>query len=92
MPQSVSLYSNFTVEEMIAYFCQIYGMSLDTIGNVSVELLDFLHLSHKTNVLIGSLSGGQKRRVSLALALTYSAKLIVLDEPTVGLDPLLRIK
>lgn len=89
MPQELALFPDFTIEETLQYFGRLYGMRQNEIQERIKFLLSLLHLPEKTK-LVGNLSGGQQRRVSLAAALVHSPPLIILDEPTVGVDPLLR--
>lgn len=84
--QSPSIYPDLTVKQNIAYFAAIAGV--DKAGVYAV--VKTVHLVPQANQLASSLSGGQKARVSLAIALLGNPELLVLDEPTVGLDPILR--
>ncbi|GAB6022337.1 hypothetical protein CHUAL_006458 [Chamberlinius hualienensis] len=89
MPQDIALFNEFTIQETLEYFGRIYKMNRTTIQRRMFFLLEFLHLP-KANRFVKNLSGGQKRRVSFAVALLKEPPLLILDEPTVGVDPLLR--
>ncbi|XP_035703690.1 ABC transporter G family member 23 isoform X2 [Folsomia candida] len=89
MPQELSLLKALSIAEVLRYFGMIYGMSSEAIDEQIKFLANFLDLP-SVNSSIQNLSGGQKRRVSLAVAMIHNPPLLVLDEPTVGVDPLLR--
>ncbi|XP_063608596.1 ABC transporter G family member 20-like [Penaeus indicus] len=89
MPQELALYQEFTIVETLRYFGRIHQMSSAMIDKRTKFLVSFLDLPDPTR-LINQLSGGQQRRVSFAAALLHEPDLLILDEPTVGVDPLLR--
>jgi ABC-2 type transport system ATP-binding protein len=86
MTQAPSVYDDLTVRENLAYFGRISGVRADRVR----EVVERVGLGTETDQVVATLSGGQRARVSLATALLNSPELLVLDEPTVGLDPLLR--
>lgn len=88
MPQAQALYPDLTVRENIRYFAAMRGVR----RRMADEILHEVELEEYAGQIAATLSGGQRSRVSLAIALIGHPKLLVLDEPTVGVDPVLRQK
>lgn len=92
MSQLPALYQDLSVEENLEFFAKIFGLvdrakRKERVGGV----LGLVELTHKRRTLVSALSGGMKQRVSLGCALIHSPTLLFLDEPTVGVDPALRM-
>lgn len=93
LPQEFGFYKEFTGREMLIYTGLIKtDMSIDMIKKQADELLNLLELNEKANVKIGKYSGGMKQRLGIAQAFLGNPEVIILDEATVGLDPMQRIK
>lgn len=90
MSQRFSLYEDLTVAENINFFAGIYGLSRSLAAARKKELLALANLSGKEQTLVATLSGGWKQRVALACSLLHGPQLLVLDEPTAGVDPVSR--
>jgi ABC-2 type transport system ATP-binding protein len=91
MPQLLVLYPNLTVWENINFAASLYGMSLVR-GRRLKQILDFVELYEHRHKLTRNISVGMQRRLSLAAAMIHDPELLFLDEPTAGIDPVLRQK
>lgn len=90
VPQADNLDPDFTVIENLQVYARYFGLGAGDIRERLRELLAFVELSDRANAPIATLSGGMKRRLTIARALINSPELIILDEPTTGLDPQVR--
>jgi ABC-2 type transport system ATP-binding protein len=89
-PQEYALYSDLTVEQNIWFFARLYNMKRPTFESRLNELLPILKLGERRKTTVLNLSGGMKRRVSIACALIHKPEIVFFDEATVGIDPVLR--
>ncbi|MEI7641343.1 MAG: ABC transporter ATP-binding protein [bacterium] len=90
MSQKFSLYSQLTVMENINFYSGIYGLENNVIKERAAEVIKQIELTGYENRLVEDLPGGLKQRVALACAISHKPEVLFLDEPTAGVDPLLR--
>ncbi|MEO8555138.1 MAG: ABC transporter ATP-binding protein [Actinomycetota bacterium] len=87
VPQDVSLYPDLTARENLTFFGRLYRMSGTGLRHRVDEVLELIDLSDRGNDRVESYSGGMKRRLNIGASLLHRPNLLVLDEPTVGVDP-----
>lgn len=92
LPQEFGYYPEFTGREFLMYFCALKGLDKTSAKARTEELLDIVGLKDVAKKKIGKYSGGMKRRLGIAQAIINRPELLVLDEPTVGLDPKERVR
>lgn len=90
LPEERGLYLRSTVIDVMTYFGQLKGMSRNEARQFSLQYLDRVGLADKAKLMIKKLSGGQQQKVQMGVAIINNPKLLILDEPTKGLDPVNR--
>ena len=90
MPQRFSLYPDLTVSENLRFFADLYGVSNSEFREREERLMEFSRLDKFRTRRAGKLSGGMKQKLALACTLIHTPELLVLDEPTTGVDPVSR--
>jgi ABC-2 type transport system ATP-binding protein len=92
MPQNDALYNDLSGYDNLMFFGGMYNMKKAELKNRAKEVLKLVELDGDSKKKVLNYSGGMKKRLSLAVALLHSPKVLILDEPTVGIDPVLRKK
>jgi ABC-2 type transport system ATP-binding protein len=90
VPQEPALYRDLTVRENLELFADIFGLDRARWDERFSHVLEFAHLEEREDEVVRNLSGGMVRRTSIAAAMVHDPDLLILDEPTVGIDPELR--
>ncbi|NNK91063.1 MAG: ABC transporter ATP-binding protein, partial [Acidimicrobiia bacterium] len=86
VPQDLAVYPDLTARENLRFFAKLYGISEDTKTRVD-EVLEIIELTDRADDLAKEYSGGMKRRLNIGIGLLHRPRLLILDEPTVGVDP-----
>lgn len=87
LPQHIGYYKHFTVEKFLYYIASLKGLEKNSAKEKVAELLETVNLTEKRKTKMGKLSGGMKQRVGIVQALLNDPKILIVDEPTAGLDP-----
>jgi ABC-2 type transport system ATP-binding protein len=87
VPQNIAVYMDLTARENISFFCSLYGFKGDDLKKRVDYALDFVGLKDDADKKAKEFSGGMQRRLNIACAIAHSPKLIIMDEPTAGVDP-----
>jgi ABC-2 type transport system ATP-binding protein len=87
VPQDIALYPDLSAKENLLFWGRMYGLSGKLLLQRVKETLEMIGLSDRQNGRVGSFSGGMKRRVNIGVALLHRPQVVIMDEPTVGIDP-----
>lgn len=87
VPQDIAIYEDLTAYENVKFFCSLYGIRGEDLKKRVKQALIFTGLWDRQKELPGKFSGGMKRRLNIACAIAHTPKVLIMDEPTVGIDP-----
>lgn len=87
VPQEITLYDKISAYQNLVFFGEMYGVKKELLKERIKEVLEMVGLSERAHDPVHTYSGGMKRRINIACAMLHKPKLIILDEPTVGIDP-----
>lgn len=90
MAQADALYEELSAQENLHFFATLYGMKKEARKKAIASVLEVVDLTDHLHKLVRHFSGGMKKRLSLAISLLHHPQILILDEPTVGIDPVLR--
>lgn len=87
VPQDIAVYEDISAYDNVMFFCSLYGYSGQELKKRAREALEFVGLWERRKDLPSKYSGGMKRRLNIACSIAHTPKLLIMDEPTVGIDP-----
>jgi ABC-2 type transport system ATP-binding protein len=87
VPQELAVYNDLTARENLVFLGELYGMAGESLQKRAADVLAIIRLADRADDHVSTFSGGMKRRLNLGAALMHSPRLLLLDEPTVGVDP-----
>ncbi|KYH30834.1 putative ABC transporter ATP-binding protein YbhF [Clostridium tepidiprofundi DSM 19306] len=87
VPQNIAIYEDLTAYENVKFFASLYGLKGNVLKERTKEALEFVGLYDRSKSIPKNFSGGMKRRLNIACALAHKPNIIIMDEPTVGIDP-----
>ncbi|MDO5520212.1 MAG: ABC transporter ATP-binding protein [bacterium] len=87
VPQEIALYNDLSAEQNVSFFCSLYGVRGKGLKERTKEALEFVGLWEHRKERPGKFSGGMKRRLNIACSIAHSPEILIMDEPTVGIDP-----
>lgn len=87
VPQDLAIYEDLSAIKNVKFFASLYGLKGNKLENAVKEALEFVGLKERQNDKAGTFSGGMKRRLNIACAIAHRPELLIMDEPTVGIDP-----
>jgi ABC-2 type transport system ATP-binding protein len=87
VPQDIALYEDISAEQNLRFFASLYGLKGKELDEKTKDALEFAGLSERAKDKVRTFSGGMKRRLNIACAIAHNPELLIMDEPTVGIDP-----
>ncbi|MBP1040630.1 ABC transporter ATP-binding protein [Vagococcus sp. BWB3-3] len=91
VPQDLALYEELSAEVNVTFFASLYGLKGEELKNKVTEALAFVGLGDRRKSVVKTFSGGMKRRLNIACGMAHGPELLIMDEPTVGIDPQSRL-